>query len=527
MNYRSINKNIAILLCVITVFCSINTGYCETYFEAYKNIFGGGLAKKYPNAATSRAQCEKLMDAYAKSYSILNGYDENKMGSTEFLKEMYCNPNVKMESCIWDYTDEGHFWYCGPEGKKMLEQKQKQDTQKYLMQHAALVKEINLYKKDLPNLDFKLYGKYKSTYNTLIKDTYAVFTGSKERFDMIQEHALFDANLNVIRVPGGLDTEYYLANYKKPVFIKYSVANTIDSFHQDMQYLRFLYIHDSSYKNPNFKPLDNFTSYNYFPKSKYGEVKVSDIKSWFEEYKEILAPYLSEYKKVKEENEKIINEEAVQYKKQIIEESKILQEKYADKTIGHLINEKCKNKLSIKYPENKLSSEFSLNIPLEQFYDLRIGHYYLKNGKEVSIAAVNTSMIKQKEGLFIDENLIKKIKKLAKIKKQETKKADNVDFSYYISDVESRIKRQWHPLSQDEFKIVVFLKIDKNGNLLSQSILYSSATNKENQNALNAVRSASPFKPLPSNYQEPSVDVEFTFSTAQNKLNEYKVIPLY
>lgn len=108
-----------------------------------------------------------------------------------------------------------------PEEIKRQQLRQKQERQKYLADLTALEKQIETYQDNLPNIDFRLVNSYKSDRNTLIKDTYAVFTAPKNLFDLIPDGYLFDGDLQRVYVPGGYDINYYLANSKKPVFVKY------------------------------------------------------------------------------------------------------------------------------------------------------------------------------------------------------------------------------------------------------------------------------------------------------------------
>ena len=100
----------------------------ETYYDAYKNIFGGELAKKYPNAATSKTECEKMMREYVKNYGTLNrecytvtvdgkqkqicsGTDLNQLGGVDILIEEYCTPKkVTKYVGYHDSDDKSNFW---------------------------------------------------------------------------------------------------------------------------------------------------------------------------------------------------------------------------------------------------------------------------------------------------------------------------------------------------------------------------------------------------------------------------------
>lgn len=108
-----IKLNTTILIIGILLITNIPT-YSTTYYEAYKNVFGGELIKKYPNANKSKADCEKLVEEYSKNFEILN--NQSNTGMEILLKEIYCNPDMKESLKIVDYKgyhdldDKSRFW---------------------------------------------------------------------------------------------------------------------------------------------------------------------------------------------------------------------------------------------------------------------------------------------------------------------------------------------------------------------------------------------------------------------------------
>lgn len=108
-------KKLLILSVVVMVLCITQAARSETYFGAYKNVFGGELSKKYPNAGTSQTECEKLIEEYANSWAILNQENgEMPSGINQFMKELYCSPNnrmpVKKTYSYHDTDDKSDFW---------------------------------------------------------------------------------------------------------------------------------------------------------------------------------------------------------------------------------------------------------------------------------------------------------------------------------------------------------------------------------------------------------------------------------
>ena len=86
------------------------------------------------------------------------------------------------------------------------------------------------------------------------------------------------------------------------------------------------------------------------------------------------------------------------------------------------------------------------------------------------------------------------------------------DFGPYMRELQRRIKMNWDPPKGNESKRVVLLfKIAKDGRLLSCSVFKSSGLQNADNAALNAVKLAAPFRPLPPEYKKSSIDVQFTF----------------
>ena len=86
------------------------------------------------------------------------------------------------------------------------------------------------------------------------------------------------------------------------------------------------------------------------------------------------------------------------------------------------------------------------------------------------------------------------------------------DFGPYMKELQRRIKMNWNPPKGNESKRVVLLfKIAKDGRLLSCSVFKSSGLPSADQAALDAVKLTAPFKPLPVEYKNSSIDIQFTF----------------
>ena len=86
------------------------------------------------------------------------------------------------------------------------------------------------------------------------------------------------------------------------------------------------------------------------------------------------------------------------------------------------------------------------------------------------------------------------------------------DLSAYMAKVQRRITRKWRPpLSDYSTKVVVNYIIKKNGDLGKYSITESSGNSRMDVSATEALQKAAPFPPLPSGYNEDTLEVKFTF----------------
>lgn len=89
---------------------------------------------------------------------------------------------------------------------------------------------------------------------------------------------------------------------------------------------------------------------------------------------------------------------------------------------------------------------------------------------------------------------------------------ENVDFAPYMKEVQRRIKLNWDPPKGNEQKTaIVFMRIAKDGRLISCKIYKSSGSPTMDKAALKAVEITAPFKPLPSDFNGQYVDIHFTF----------------
>lgn len=91
------------------------------------------------------------------------------------------------------------------------------------------------------------------------------------------------------------------------------------------------------------------------------------------------------------------------------------------------------------------------------------------------------------------------------------------DFGPFMMELRRKIKRNWHPPRGNESKkVILIFKVAKDGRLLQLNIKRSSGNPDADDAALQAVRMSAPFRQLPPEYQESSINIEFSF--------EYNVI---
>lgn len=90
-----------------------------------------------------------------------------------------------------------------------------------------------------------------------------------------------------------------------------------------------------------------------------------------------------------------------------------------------------------------------------------------------------------------------------------TRKAD---FGPYMADLQRRIKRNWAPPKQQQSKrVVLMFTIHKSGRLLGLRVLQSSGDPGTDKAAVSAVQLTAPFRPLPQEFRESQISIQFTF----------------
>lgn len=95
--------------------------------------------------------------------------------------------------------------------------------------------------------------------------------------------------------------------------------------------------------------------------------------------------------------------------------------------------------------------------------------------------------------------------------KEEQEKYKNIDYKEFMTALEKKIKRCWHPPhSSNSRSAKVLFKVHSDGAMTDLRLTSTSGSSFADEIALKAVREASPFTKLPAGSPE-SVDIDFSF----------------
>ena len=99
----------------------------------------------------------------------------------------------------------------------------------------------------------------------------------------------------------------------------------------------------------------------------------------------------------------------------------------------------------------------------------------------------------------------------------------DIAFGPYMARIQEMIKQRWRPPRGSESKrILVHFAINRDGSLSNLRLMQTNGDTLANEAALNAVRNAAAFPPLPAG-SAPSIDIEFTFDYNVFKRSRYYV----
>lgn len=92
-------------------------------------------------------------------------------------------------------------------------------------------------------------------------------------------------------------------------------------------------------------------------------------------------------------------------------------------------------------------------------------------------------------------------------------KVPAANFETFMQNLQSDMMQNWNPPKiGTNARVVVLMKIKKDGSLESVEILKSSDNSEMDKAALDAVNATAPFQPLPLSFKGENIDVNFSFN---------------
>ena len=88
-----------------------------------------------------------------------------------------------------------------------------------------------------------------------------------------------------------------------------------------------------------------------------------------------------------------------------------------------------------------------------------------------------------------------------------------LDMRNYFAEIQRRVRRNWNPkYALQEYTTVLNFSIQRNGQITALSVRRTSGSQAVDLEALEAVRNSGPFDPLPANFPQDSLNIEFNFN---------------
>jgi TonB family protein len=89
----------------------------------------------------------------------------------------------------------------------------------------------------------------------------------------------------------------------------------------------------------------------------------------------------------------------------------------------------------------------------------------------------------------------------------------DADMSAYLQQLQEQVRRHWIPgLTQSSRRTVLHFTVSRAGLVSNIRIAQTSGLSMTDEAALNAVKQAVPFAPLPTAYTENYINIQFTFN---------------
>ncbi|MFQ4146576.1 TonB family protein [Chlorogloeopsis sp. ULAP02] len=89
----------------------------------------------------------------------------------------------------------------------------------------------------------------------------------------------------------------------------------------------------------------------------------------------------------------------------------------------------------------------------------------------------------------------------------------DADISAYLEQMRQKVRQYWIPgLSQSSRRTVLNFTINRSGQVSNIQVARTSGFDVTDEAALNSVRLAAPFAPLPTGFSSDYINIQFTFS---------------
>jgi len=152
---------------------------------------------------------------------------------------------------------------------------------------------------------------------------------------------------------------------------------------------------------------------------------------------------------------------------------------------------------------------------LKEIYSGYNDEKILERDKKQGIIAIIVLTILFPVFLFLELKFLPKDTNNQQIIEKHKKHSNDPKLAYfdsYMNNLQNKIKSNWNPPKSKISKDVILkFKIARDGSLVKTKIIKSSDDTATDMAAIEALKRSAPFEPLPKQFKDNSVDVEFTF----------------
>jgi len=90
--------------------------------------------------------------------------------------------------------------------------------------------------------------------------------------------------------------------------------------------------------------------------------------------------------------------------------------------------------------------------------------------------------------------------------------AVKIDWGPYMRSMQRKIRKNWTPPKSDTSNSVTLLfKLNRNGEVISSSVIKSSGNAKIDKSAQKALKASAPFGKFPAEFKGKNIDIQFKF----------------